>query len=304
MKRKMLKKLDAFEIVCFVVIMIYVISIIYVLLFGLVNSLKDYRDYYRGNVFGWPSGKYDKEGSFLGLQFVNYAQMFNDFYCRIKPIGGAPRNVYPLEMMFNSIVYSVAVSITTIASQVVVAYAVSKYSFKLRNTIFNMAIIVMTIPIIGSLASQIRIMTSLGLSNSIIGVCIMKASYTGMHFLIFYASFKGISWSYAEAAQIDGAGHFYTFLRIMLPMASSTIMAVFILQFISNFNDYYTPMIFLPLKPTISYGLYQYQSNVASNTSPPLKLAASLFSCIPVFILFMIFRNKIMGNLSIGGLKG
>ena len=99
---------------------------------------------------------------------------------------------------------------------------------------------------------------------------------------------------------MDGAGHWMIFWKFMLPLIGSTLSAVFVLQFIANFNDYYTPMIFVPNKPTIAYGLYMYKIT----PEQPRVLAATIFSCLPVLVLFIISRNKIMGNVSVGGIKG
>ena len=88
-------------------------------------------------------------------------------------------------------------------------------------------------------------------------------------------------------------------------MISSTIAAVFILYFIQYWNEYQIAMIFLPTKPTISYGLYYITSGPKSSEySDPTRLSAAFVSCIPVIILFIFFRNKIMGNVNAGGIKG
>jgi ABC-type glycerol-3-phosphate transport system permease component len=220
----------------------------------------------------------------------------------VKPAGQKQRPVGFFEMFGNSLLYSVSMSVFTIATQVMVAYACAKYNFKGRNLLYNIAIVVMIIPIIGSLASEMQFAEALNFRNSFIGVCIMRCKYPGIYFLVFYATFKSISWTYAEAAQIDGASHIKIFFNIMLPLISSTLTAVFVLQFIANFNDYQTPMIFIPNSPTIAYGLFLYKSD--PQNSPTSVLAATMFSCLPVFILFIIFRNKIMGNVNVGGIKG
>ena len=289
--------MDAFETCIFVVLALYVLSMIFVLGFGLLNSLKFWKDFQRGNVFGLPSEEF-------GWKFSNYVDMLSDFYVTVRVVGQKPREVYMFEMMWNSIAYSVCMTFFMVLSQIMVAYAVAKYDFKFRKLIYNVAVIVMLIPIVGSLASEVQFATTLGLRNSLIGLCIMRCKYTGIYFLVFYAMFKNVSWTYAEAAQMDGASHLRIFIEIMLPLVSSTIASVFVLQFIANWNEYYTPMIFLPEQPTISYGLFMYQSNVDTGMSTPLKLSASLVTCIPIVVLFIIFRNRIMGNVTMGGIKG
>ncbi len=294
---KAVKSMDVFLWILFSVVLLYILSMIFVLYFGFINSVKSITDFFRGNLFGFP-----RQGVLYGWKFSNYVDIFNDFYVQVKPLGQIPRNVYLAEMLGNSLLYSIMMSIFTIATQVMVAYAVAKYDFKGKGLLYNLAIIVMIVPIVGSLASEMEFATALGLKNSFIGVCIMRCKYPGMYFLVFYAAFKNVSWTYAEAAQLDGAGHWRIFLTLMLPMLTSTLIAVFILQFIANFNDYYTPMIFLPNNPTMAYGLYQFKFN--SQTEPTKIIAATMFTCVPMIIIFVIFRNKIMGNVNIGGIKG
>ena len=91
-------------------------------------------------------------------------------------------------------------------------------------------------------------------------------------------------------------------------MVKSTLFAVFILQFIVNWNDYYTPMLFIPEKTTIAYGLFTFQSLTGTHMGGYIykqhHIAAALLTCIPIVIIFVVLRNKIMGNVTAGGIKG
>lgn len=293
-KTKIKNKMDIFLWIIFIVLIVYVISIIAVLYLGFINSLKETKDsLYNGNFFGLPNPEF-------GWHWENYGtELFKKFVIRKEGVSHQMG-----EMLMTSLSYAILVSITGIMSQVIVAYAVTKYDFKLKKVLYNTAIVVMFIPIVGSLASKVAVMDALNLKNSLIGVCILNSTYTGMYFLVFCASFQNISSTYSEAAQIDGAGHLSIFVKIMLPLLGNTIFAVFILQFIANWNDYYTPMIFMPNSPTIAYALFEFKAESETVVPTSLKLSASIFTCIPILILFIIFRNKIMGNIAIGGIKG
>ena len=142
----------------------------------------------------------------------------------------------------------------------IVAYLTAKYKFRLNKIIHTIVIVAMILPIVGSLPSELQLVKTLGFYDHMWGMFILKANFLGMYFLVFYATFKSLPWTFAEAAQIDGAGHFRTFIQIMLPLIRSTLFAVFILLFIEHWNDYYTPMVFLPEKPTMSYGLFIFQT--------------------------------------------
>lgn len=287
------RRMDAFQIILYVIVAVYCLSMVYVLLFGLINSLKDATDFEWLNPFGFPHKEF-------GWKFDNYSKVLKEFKVSSMSMGG--EEVGFMGMFVNSLLYAVFMSLFSMATQIIVAYAIAKYDFKLKPILYGVAVIVMLLPIIGSLASEVQMADTFNFRNNLLGICLMKCKYAGLYFLVFYATFRSVSWTYAEAAQIDGAGHPKIFIEIMLPLIKSTVFAVFILLFIEFWNDYYTPMIFLPQSPTMSYGLFVFQTD--NRASQPIQLAACLLTCLPILVLFVVFKNKIMGNVTMGGLKG
>lgn len=287
------RRMDAFQIILYVIVAVYCLSMVYVLLFGLINSLKDATDFEWLNPFGFPHKEF-------GWKFDNYSKVLKEFKVSSMSMGG--EEVGFMGMFVNSLLYAVFMSLFSMATQIMVAYAIAKYDFRLKPLLYGVAVIVMLLPIIGSLASEVQMADTFNFRNNLLGICLMKCKYAGLYFLVFYATFRSVSWTYAEAAQIDGAGHLKIFIEIMLPLIKSTVFAVFILLFIEFWNDYYTPMIFLPQSPTMSYGLFVFQTD--NRASQPIQLAACLLTCLPILVLFVVFKNKIMGNVTMGGLKG
>ena len=287
------RRMDAFQIILYVIVAVYCLSMVYVLLFGLINSLKDATDFEWLNTFGFPHKEF-------GWRFDNYSKVLKEFKVSSMSMGG--EEVGFMGMFVNSLLYAVFMSLFSMATQIMVAYAIAKYDFRLKPLLYGVAVIVMLLPIIGSLASEVQMADTFNFRNNLLGICLMKCKYAGLYFLVFYATFRSVSWTYAEAAQIDGAGHLKIFIEIMLPLIKSTVFAVFILLFIEFWNDYYTPMIFLPQSPTMSYGLFVFQTD--NRASQPIQLAACLLTCLPILVLFVVFKNKIMGNVTMGGLKG
>lgn len=287
------RRMDAFQIILYVIVAVYCLSMVYVLLFGLINSLKDATDFEWLNPFGFPHKEF-------GWKFDNYSKVLKEFKVSSMSMGG--EEVGFMGMFVNSLLYAVFMSLFSMATQIMVAYAIAKYDFRLKPLLYGVAVIVMLLPIIGSLASEVQMADTFNFRNNLLGICLMKCKYAGLYFLVFYATFRSVSWTYAEAAQIDGAGHLKIFIEIMLPLIKSTVFAVFILLFIEFWNDYYTPMIFLPQSPTMSYGLFVFQTD--NRASQPIQLAACLLTCLPILVLFVVFKNRIMGNVTMGGLKG
>ena len=118
--------------------------------------------------------------------------------------------------------------------------------------------------------------------------------------------------AYREAASIDGASDFTIMFRIYFPMAIKTIGTVFLIQFIALWNDWQSAMLYLPTHPTLARAVYEMslgKSDIGTGTekfllqTAPLKITASMILALPITIIFVIFRNKLMGNVSVGGLK-
>ena len=207
-------------------------------------------------------------------------------------------------MFVNSLLYAVFMSLFSMATQIMVAYAIAKYDFRLKPLLYGVAVIVMLLPIIGSLASEVQMADTFNFRNNLLGICLMKCKYAGLYFLVFYATFRSVSWTYAEAAQIDGAGHLKIFIEIMLPLIKSTVFAVFILLFIEFWNDYYTPFLYLKNNPTLAVGLQAYVNQMQYDANWPALFALMLFSMLPIIIIFIAFQKQIMTNVTTGGLKG
>ena len=131
--------------------------------------------------------------------------------------------MFALQMLINALVVSLGASFTAIISHIIVAYACARFKFRFAKVLYGTAIIVMIVPIVGSLPSAIRIMNMLNLKNTILGYFFMRGSYTGLYFLIFFATFKSIPYTYTEAAKIDGASNLKIMIRVIVPMARATM---------------------------------------------------------------------------------
>ena len=104
---------------------------------------------------------------------------------------------------------------------------------------------------------------------------------------------------------MDGASALRIYLQIMLPLVSKTFLTVFLLNFITFWNDYQTPLVFMPNRPTVAYGLYEFNQRTDIEFSVvPLKIAGAVLVMLPVLVIFFAFQKKIMGNIVMGGLKG
>lgn len=270
------------------------LSFIFLYVFALITSFKSQLDLLE-NVMGLPSKKF-------GWKWSNYITAFEIFYVPVSSQYGS-YNVYLPELFLNSVLYSVGCAFVITATHFVVAYLVARYKMAISTVVFNIVIVVMVVPIYGSLPAELKMARTLGLYDSIIGQYIMKMSFLGTYFLIFYGAVKSLGNEYAEAASIDGAGPLSIMLRIYLPLVSSVFIGIFILYFIGFWADYMTPLYYMPSYPVVGYALNYIQYGTDTKITVPIILATSIMSAIPSLITFICFRNRIMGNMTFGGLK-
>ena len=282
-RRKSKSQTVVFAIV-FALFVLYAAGLLYPFLYALVIALKE-----NGRAFMREPVKLT-----FPLYFSNFAEAFKSLKLYDTGFFG---------MTVNSLWYAAGSTLCMLTACTCVAYVMAKYKFRGRGIIYAVAIFSMMIPIYGALPAQFKLYTTLGMVDSPL---LLISSFTGfgMYFIYIYSFFKNLSWSYAEAAFIDGAGNLKVFVSIMLPMVLPSLTALFVMNFVTVWNDYQGPVIWLPNMPTLASGLYTYEFNMRYTANQPVYFAGVLISIIPVLAIFVIFQNTIMQNVYTGGLKG
>lgn len=282
---------DPFALTFYIVMIIYVFLLIIPVFWMLMSTFKDNIDMTL-NPMAFPK-KWILD---------NYFVAFNKMYIPIYK-NGVVSNVYMPKMMWNAFSWAVLGNLIGLFTQIIVSYGVCKYKSIVGSIIDSFVIVTMVLPIVGSTAGTMVLYRALGLYDNFLGMLVTCAGWGGGNYLLFKGVFRGVSNEYRDAAFIDGASHAQVLFTIMIPMIKTSIIALFILGFIGSWNDYMTALMWLPSRPTIGYGLFRFRENTEISTTPR-QLAGCCIVMIPVAILFLIFRNKIMGNLAMGGLKG
>lgn len=270
--------------IIFILFVIYAAYILYPFLFMLNASLKENGRAFLRNTVG-----------------ISFPMYFSNFLKAFKQLETAENSF--IQMTINSIWVAGASTALSIMSSSVAAYVISKYKFRGRQLIYSLVLITMMIPVYGALPSRYRLLSQLGWVDSPLYV-ISAACGFDFAFLVIYSFFKGISWNYAEAAFMDGATHTGVFFKIMFPMAIPAITAIAITNFISAWNAYDGPLLYLPNMPTLSAGLYAYETKMEHHANQPVYFAGVILSLIPILTLFLVFQNTIMTKIYTGGLKG
>ena len=281
-----------FATLMFVLLFAYCISLLIPVFWMIWSSFKDVIDFYL-NPFGLPDKWFPS----------NYKEAFN--MLNIKSLKGGKWVTYDIWSMTGiSLIYSVGKSILGTFWPMVVAYAISKYNFKGKHFLYAINLFVMTVPIVGTLPASLRLYKALGIYDNLFFNIILTGIPFGFAFILFYGAFKSISNSYAEAARIDGAGHFAIMILIMFPMMMPTYFAQVLLAFIGNWNDYMVIITWLPSYANLAFGMYMFQAEAARNgVGMPHILAGFVIVAIPTSIMWIASQKLITSKMMIGGLK-
>ncbi len=271
--------------IVFTIFLLHSLTLLIPVIWMLVSSFKGSLEYSGGDPFALP-----KE-----WEFENFAEAF-----KVLNVGDTTF----FGMIFNSLWYTGIVTVLGAFMPAVTGYVLSKYDFPGKNVIFTVAITAMVIPIVGNTASYMRLIDFIGIYDEPIYTVITSLGGFGGTFLVYYGFFKSVSWSYGEAAEIDGANDYIIFGKIMMPQALPIFLTYLIIGAIANWNEYNTMILYLPSYHTLASGLFEYQSNAIRMADYPVYYAGLLISMVPTLLLFSIFSNRIMTSISMGGLKG
>ena len=271
-------------IIMFVIFLIYGFTLLFPLIWAFYNSFK-------------PPVEYDKDSFALPIQWTvdNYQKVFTSIEAN-----GA--NIFT--SLLNSIWMSALSTFLGLFASCLTAYVVAKYRFKASGLIYTVAIFIQIIPLVGSVTGMYDLLWGkLQIADEPFLIWPIWFGGFGFSFLILYSAFKSVPWSYAESAFIDGAGHFTTFIRIMLPAIKPVLASLFVVNFMGAWNDYMTAYLYMPSFAPLSLAVYLLQSD-ATRIAYPVYLAVIVISVIPIIALFISFQKLIMENTSVGGLKG
>ena len=291
-KRTSIKNhLTPFTVLMLIVLLVYALILLLLLAWAGITAFKSQDDFFSNT---W---KLPKEW------FWNFNAIL-DFSVKVNTSTGT-QSVFVPQMIVNSLLYSTGCALVKTFITCVTAYVCAKYQYRFSKIVYTTVLITMIIPIVGSLPSEIAMARSLGLYNKIWGLWIMQANFLGMYFMVFFATFAVQPKAYVEAAKIDGANNWQIMFRISLPLIRSVFGTILLINFITYWNDYQTPLIYLPNYPTLANGTLSLSLTIDNfYSTTPMRIAGAVLLMMPALILFLVFQKRLMGNLDIGGIKG
>ena len=202
--------------------------------------------------------------------------------------------------LLNTIVFAGAVTIISVFFDSLAAYGLSRVDFKGRGILLAVLIATMMIPAMALLIPVYKLLGSMGLVNSYLGIIIPRMADVGGIFLL-RQFFISIPKDLDNAARIDGAGEFRIFAQIILPNA----VTVGMFNFMGNWNDLLWPLIMTskPETRTITAGLAMLTGHGSSVTPYGVVMAGALISALPLLIVFFFVQKRFVEGIAMTGMK-
>ena len=223
--------------------------------------------------------------------FENYGTAFS-----AVPLGGYFGNT----VLFTLVTTAIMLIVTVLA-----AFGFSRLEFKGKNLAFTIFLALMMIPSELVVITNFVTVTEMDLRNTFTGL-ILPSVTSVFYIYLLKENFSQVPDELYYAAKADGTGDFKYLWKVMIPICKPTIVTVTILKVIECWNSFVWPRLVTDDRAyyLVSNGIQEIRENGFGRENIPAMMAAVCAISIPLIILFLIFRNKIMEGVSRGGLKG
>jgi len=181
-------------------------------------------------------------------------------------------------------------------------YSFAKFDFKGNRPLFFLVLATMMIPGQVTMIPVYLILNQMGLTNTMPGI-VLPGLVAAFSIFLFKQFMTTIPDALLEAARLDGAGEFFIFFKLVLPMAKSILAVQGILAFIGAWNSFLWPLIVANSQElyTLSVGLAPLQGQAGENYA--LQMAGSAVMVVPILIIFAIFQKYIVDGFTMSGIK-
>ena len=212
----------------------------------------------------------------------------------------------PLAKYFlNTVIFTVATTAIMLIVIVPAAFAFARMNFRGKNLLFTLFLALMMIPTELVIITNYVTITSLDLRNSFMGL-ILPSVTSVFYIYLLKENFEQIPNELYYAAKVDGTSDLKYLLKVTLPICRPTVITVTILKVIECWNSYVWPRLVTddPAYFLVSNGIQEIRENGFGRENIPAMMAAVVVISVPLIVLFLIFRKKIMAGVARGGMKG
>lgn len=220
--------------------------------------------------------------------------------------GGSGGGLKFWRYLINSVVVSTLITVCQIFFSAMAAYAFARLRWRGREKVFGLFLAGLMVPTIFTLLPNFVLIKQLGLVDSLLGVALPTMFMTPFAVFFLRQFFMNVPREVEEAALLDGAGKIRIFFRVMLPMASTPILTLGLLTYITAWNDYFWPLMVSYSDSsrvlTVALAIFRAQTPQTGYDWSGL-MAATLIAALPMLVLFGFFARRIVGSISFTGIK-
>ena len=212
----------------------------------------------------------------------------------------------PLARYFlNTLIFTVVTTGLMMIVVIFAAFAFARLDFKGKDIVFSMFLSIMMIPNELVIITNFVTITNLDLRNTYLGL-ILPSVTSVFYIYLLKENFELIPEELYKAAKVDGTSDMRYLFRVMIPISRPTLVTIIILKVIECWNSYVWPRLITDDKNyfLVSNGIQEIRENGFGRENVPAMMAAVVVISLPLVVLFLIFKRKIMEGVARGGTKG
>ncbi|MCD8119779.1 MAG: carbohydrate ABC transporter permease [Lachnospiraceae bacterium] len=209
------------------------------------------------------------------------------------------------QYLLNTLIFTVLTTAIMMVVITLAAFAFARLQFRGKNLVFTLFLSLMMIPNELVVITNFTTITNLDLRNTFPGL-ILPSVVSVFYIYLLRENFAQVPDSLYYAAKVDGTSDLKYLWKVMIPICRPTLITIGILKVIECWNSYVWPRLITDEQAMylVSNGIQEIRENGFGRENIPAMMAAVVVISVPLIVLFLIFRDKIMEGVSRGGTKG
>ncbi len=281
-EKKAASKKNALNVFIYIILAFWAVMVLFPFYWMVLTSLKGYGSY---------NAEHIPKFFTLSPTLENYIQAFS---------------AVPLARYFlNTIIFTLITTALMLLIVIPAAFAFARLEFRGKNLVFTLFLSLMMIPNELVVITNYTTITNLDLRNTFTGL-ILPSVMSVFYIYLLKENFAQIPNELYYAAKVDGTSDMRYLTRVMLPICKPTVVTITILKIIECWNSYVWPRLVTDDKNyyLVSNGIQEIRENGFGRENIPAMMASVVVISVPLIVLFLIFRKKIMAGVARGGTKG
>ena len=281
-ERRAAARKRTFSTLDYIFLTIWALMVLFPFYWMLLTSVKSYSTY---------NAEYIPKFFTLAPTLQNYADAFT-----AVPLG---------RYFLNTVIFTLVTTGLMMIVIIPAAFAFARLEFKGKQLAFTLFLSLMMIPNELVVITNFVTITNLRLRNTFTGL-ILPSVTSVFYIYLLKENFEQIPDELYKAARVDGTTDFKYLLTVMIPISRPTLITIVILKVIECWNSYVWPRLITdnPNYYLVSNGIQEIRENGFGRENIPAMMAAVVVISVPLIVLFLIFRKKVMAGVSRGGTKG